>query len=57
MNRIFEPYFSNKEKGIGLGLTSTQTIIYNHKGTIHVESQLSKGTSFVVTFDFKPDNV
>jgi two-component system, sporulation sensor kinase E len=56
LNRIFEPYFSSKENGIGLGLTSTQTIIYNHRGTIHVESQLSKGTSFVVTFDFKPDN-
>jgi signal transduction histidine kinase len=56
INRIFEPYFSSKEKGIGLGLTSTQTIIYNHQGTINVESQLSKGTTFVVTFDFKPIN-
>ena len=54
MNSIFEPYFSKKENGIGLGLTSTQTIIYNHKGTINVESSVSKGTTFTIAFDFSP---
>lgn len=52
LNRIFEPYFTGKEKGIGLGLTSTQTIIYNHSGTIQVESQVSRGTTFTISFDF-----
>lgn len=54
-NRIFEPYFSKKQKGIGLGLTNTQNIILNHKGTIKVQSQTGKGTTFTITFDFSPN--
>jgi signal transduction histidine kinase len=46
--RIFEPYFTNKTKGTGLGLTNTQNIILNHKGSIEVESQEGKGTLFTV---------
>ncbi|MBA3647112.1 MAG: response regulator [Chitinophagales bacterium] len=54
LNMIFEPYFTNKEGGMGLGLTTTQTIIYNHKGTINVESRSQKGTSFIITIEFSP---
>ena len=49
---LFEPYFTNKENGNGLGLTNTQNIILNHKGNIHVESELGRGTEFTVTLDF-----
>jgi signal transduction histidine kinase len=54
-NRLFEPYFTTKPKGNGLGLTNTQNIILNHKGEIAVETAKGKGTSFIVTLDFKSD--
>jgi len=53
MNRIFEPYFSNKTNGTGLGLTVTQNIIYNHEGTIEVKSFPGKGTEFIISLDLK----
>ncbi|MFY0252469.1 ATP-binding protein [Chitinophaga sp. 30R24] len=48
--KLFEPFFTNKTKGTGLGLTATQNIILQHKGTIAVESALGEGTSFLITF-------
>ncbi len=51
MARMFDPYYSSKSKGTGLGLTNTQNIILNHKGSIQVESQVGAGTSFVISFD------
>ena len=41
-NRLFEPYFTSKPKGNGLGLTNTQNIILNHKGEIAVETAKAK---------------
>src|SRR5450432_1361118 len=52
LGRLFEPYFTNKPKGNGLGLTNTQNIILNHKGTIQAESEKGKGTTFIITLDF-----
>jgi len=52
LSRLFEPYFTNKQKGTGLGLTHTQNIILNHKGSILVESTLNKGTTFTITLYF-----
>ena len=49
--RIFDPYFTTKIKGNGLGLTNTQNIILNHKGNISVESEKGKGTVFIITLD------
>jgi PAS domain S-box-containing protein len=46
--RIFDPYFSTKSDGNGLGLTSTYSIIKGHEGHISVESQVGKGTTFYV---------
>ncbi len=48
LTKLFEPYFTNKPKGNGLGLANTQNIIFNHKGSIHVNSQMGKGTSFII---------
>lgn len=50
--RLFEPYFTNKPKGTGLGLTHTQNIIISHKGLINVASKPGLGTSFEITIDF-----
>lgn len=51
LDHLFEPFFTSKEKGTGLGLTHTQNIILSHKGSIRVKSELSKGTTFIVTLN------
>jgi PAS domain S-box-containing protein len=48
-SKLFDPFYTSKSKGNGLGLTSTQNIILNHKGTIQVESALGEGTLFTIT--------
>jgi signal transduction histidine kinase len=48
IEKIFDPFFTTKPKGIGLGLSIAYQIIKKHGGTIKVESQWEKGTSFVV---------
>jgi signal transduction histidine kinase len=50
--RIFEPYFTNKPKGTGLGLTNTQNIILNHNGQIAFESKKGEGTTFTMQLSF-----
>jgi len=45
---IFEPFFSTKETGTGLGLALTQQIILEHGGTIEAQSEQGRGTTFVV---------
>jgi signal transduction histidine kinase len=47
--RIFEPYFTTKPDGLGLGLTVAQSIIKGHKGDIQAESKEDKGTTFKIT--------
>jgi len=48
LGRIFDPYFTTKERGSGLGLATSYSIIKNHEGLIEVKSEVSKGTTFTV---------
>jgi PAS domain S-box-containing protein len=48
LKRIFDPYFTTKSHGNGLGLATTYSIIKNHNGLIMVESQLHVGSTFTI---------
>ena len=48
LGRLFEPYYTSKRNGMGLGLASTMNIIQSHKGYIEVHSKPDKGTTFLV---------
>ncbi len=48
VHKIFDPFFTTKPKGIGLGLSITYQIIKKHGGTIKVESEWERGTSFII---------
>jgi len=49
VDRLFEPYFTTKEKGNGLGLANSQNIVLAHNGSISVESVRGAGSTFTVT--------
>jgi signal transduction histidine kinase len=49
VEKIFEPFYTTRDKGTGLGLAIVFTIIKKHGGEIDVESQEGKGTTFTVT--------
>jgi len=51
VSKIFDPYFTSKNYGTGLGLTNTQNIILNHKGKIEVTSEPGKGTNFTISLN------
>ncbi|MBU4448427.1 MAG: response regulator, partial [Proteobacteria bacterium] len=48
LSKIFDPYFTTKQMGSGLGLATSYSIIKNHRGHMSVESKLEKGTTFQV---------
>lgn len=48
--RLFDPFFTGKSGGMGLGLTATQNIVNSHKGSIEVDSQVGQGTTFRLYF-------
>jgi len=49
LDKIFDPLFTTKGNGTGLGLTVSLSIVQEHGGTIDVESENNKGTKFIIT--------
>lgn len=50
LSRLFEPYFTSKRNGLGLGLAATLNILQSHKARIEVASAVGRGTFFTITF-------
>jgi signal transduction histidine kinase len=48
INRIFDPFYTTKKKGTGLGLMIVQRIVRAHGGRIELESHVGQGTTFRV---------
>ena len=48
LSKIFDPYFTTKEKGTGLGLATTHSIVTKHGGSISVDSVVGSGTRFTL---------
>ena len=48
--RIFDPYFTTKTKGAGLGLPISRRIVEAHGGTLTADSKVGQGTCFKITF-------
>lgn len=48
LSKIFDPYYTTKQKGSGLGLTTTYSIVKRHGGHITLESELGVGTTFYI---------
>jgi signal transduction histidine kinase len=56
LEEIFNPFFTTKNKGSGLGLSISHQIVQDHKGYIDVESELDKGTSFFINLPMNQEH-
>jgi len=54
LSRIFDPFYTTKEKGLGLGTAITHRIVEDHKGSIDVQSQVGLGTTFTIHLPVSP---
>lgn len=50
LGKLFDPFFTGKHNGMGLGLTSVKNILNSHNAQVIVESELEKGTTFYIRF-------
>lgn len=56
LNKLFEPYFTTKQKGNGLGLANSQNIVLGHHGSIRAESTTGEGSIFTVLLPLNNKN-
>jgi signal transduction histidine kinase len=57
LENIFNPFFTTKKEGVGLGLSITHQIVQEHGGYIVVESQVGRGTTFFINLPVKRSNL
>jgi len=55
LSKVFDPFYTTKTTGTGLGLSVSYGIIQDHHGTVDVQSVPGKGTTFVLAFPAAPD--
>jgi len=57
LSRLFEPFLTTKEtgRGVGLGLAISRSILERHSGSIEVESEVGRGTTFTVSLPWEAD--
>ncbi|MCX7703385.1 MAG: ATP-binding protein [Planctomycetota bacterium] len=55
LSKVFDPFFSTKPRGTGLGLAVSHGIIMSHKGEINIESEVNKGTTVTITLPLKKE--
>jgi signal transduction histidine kinase len=55
LTRVFEPFYSTKERGTGLGLAFTRQVVEEHGGTIRCDSAVGRGTTFVIRLPAAPE--
>lgn len=51
VSKLFEPFFTLKKNGIGLGLATSYAIIQSHRAAMQVESKINEGTNFIISFN------
>jgi signal transduction histidine kinase len=56
LEEIFNPFFTTKNTGSGLGLSISSQIVQDHKGYVDVKSQLGKGSSFFINLPVNQDH-
>jgi signal transduction histidine kinase len=54
LSRIFDPFYSTKEKGTGLGLAFAMQVVKEHGGSIRCDSEVGRGTAFTVRLPAAP---
>jgi len=55
IDKIFDPLFTTKPKGVGLGLAITKRLVEAHEGKIEVQSEEKAGCTFTVTIPIGPE--
>lgn len=57
LKKIFDPFFTKKDGGLGFGLAIVQRIVENHKGAISCQSEVGRGTIFEIVLPIPPNSI
>jgi len=57
IDRVFEPYYTTKEKGTGLGLMIVNRIVQEHRGEVNLRSRIGQGTQVIISLPAAPEEV